>query len=144
MSKFEDILENTLRGTSLKQIMVKVDPKHKSDIANSSGYTGYVLEENPEGVTMYIIKPPEGMSNTMTIPNLTCGDDNRLSGLIDICKNHLINKDSLDSDDPQLRTFDDIQDPGQLISVLSQYGLDDGEMLNIFADFFTADTDEEV
>ena len=70
MSKFEKVLEATLKNTALKQIMIKVDPKHKSDIVNSSEYTGYVLEENPEGITMYVVKPPEGIDNMMTLPEM--------------------------------------------------------------------------
>jgi hypothetical protein len=137
MSKFEDILESALQKTSLKQVMIKVDPKNKEDIANAAQYTGYVLEENPEEVTMYVIKPPEGLSNLMTVPGGGgCDAGNHLSMLCDVCKSALVSNGNLDEDDPQLRNIDDAQDASQLVTILKQHGFEDCEILSMFISFF--------
>jgi|SaaInlStandDraft_2_1057019.scaffolds.fasta_scaffold73801_3 hypothetical protein len=138
MKRFKKVLESALGNTSLKQIVIKVDPKNKSDIENSSEYTGYVLEENPEGITMYVVRPEdiEG-GNIMSMPGVsTCSNDNHLAKLIGICRDTLIESGVLDGDDPQLRGFDSIQDVDQLVGVLKQYGFEDCEVLSVFMSFF--------
>lgn len=144
MRKFEDILEGALGNTSLKQIMIKVDPKSKGDNAIADQYTGYVLEENPDGVTMYVVNPPDGMSNVLSLPASIPSEDNvcpicsvsPMDGLINTCKQSLIENDSLDSDSPQLRTLDDVGSVDQLVTVLKQYGFEDCEILGMFIHYF--------
>lgn len=143
MRRFEDILENALVNTSLKQIMIKVDPKSRDDNAVANEYTGYVLEENPDSITMYLVKPPEGMSNVMTIPTSDsttscpmCSSESNLSPLIDTCKQSLVSNGNLDSDSPQLQTLDNVTSAEQLITVMKQYGFEDCEILGMFIHFF--------
>lgn len=56
MKKFNSILENSLKSTNLKKVRIKVDPIYakESNLAEIDGYTGYILAEDEETVTLHV------------------------------------------------------------------------------------------
>lgn len=140
MSRYNDVLSEFVKQTTLKRIRIKTDPQTKNHLSFGHGYEGYILEEDDMGNIMVLVPDLED-DNIFKLGPDEYEDYDQGSGLFDAYKDHIINFLQKDKSSDEIKVENDkvqmINNMYQLESYLKQQGLDDSDLLDTFRTFFT-------
>jgi len=142
MSKYNNILSEFVKQTSLKKIRIKSDPNQYCSNTNQSpiGYEGYILEEMPEGdIVVYV---PELEDNILSLgsdeyESCDSTDSKFVFALFkDYAIQYLVDKNYLDElDDTEIIKMDNISDVHELEVFLKNKNFDDKKLIDIYKSF---------
>lgn len=143
-SKYDQIISEFVKNTSLKKIRVTVDPK-VTGFEHDSTYEGFVLEEDQMGNIVAIVPDLDG-DNIMEIPfggYSPCDDgmDIETNPELDALKKHIVNEllesDDLEEGDPEIENILSFTCIHQLHNHLNQKNIDDDKFLDILKGYFS-------
>jgi hypothetical protein len=142
MSKYNNILSEFVKQTSLKKIRIKSDPNQYCANTNQSpvGYEGYILEETPEGnIVVYV---PELEDNILSLgsdeyESCDSTNSNFIFALFkDYAIQYLVDKNYLDElDDTEIIKMDNISDVHELEVFLKNKNFDDKKLIDLYKSF---------
>ena len=144
MSKYNQVLLEFIKGTALKRVRLKTDPRMESGFEHREPYEGFVLEEDNMGnVVVYIPK----LGNEVEVPAgqyEPCDNgDPTENPHLDNLKRHIISdmieNGNLEGDDPNIENIMSINCIYQLHDYLDQKGVDDNQFLDILKSYFSND-----
>jgi hypothetical protein len=142
-TRYDQIISEFVKQTTLKRIRVKTDPRADHDFAHAAGYEGFVLEEDDMGNIVAFI-PDAGDNNVIDVPfgsySPCAQQDEHENPQLELLKNHvisaLIDSEDIEEGDPGVENIMVINNIHQLHDYLDQKGIDDEKMLDILKSFF--------
>ena len=140
-NRYNQVISEFVKQTSLKRIRVKIDPRITSDFDQASEYEGFVLEEDNLGNVVVFI--PE-LGDEFEVPYAdydVCGSDEpKDNPHFEHLKNHiileLIESDQVSSDDPELDNILSFNNIHQLHTYLGEKNISDDIFLDILKSYF--------
>ena len=140
-NRYNQVISEFVKQTSLKRIRIKTDPKATSDFARANEYEGYVLEE--DGMGNVVVYVPE-LGDEIEVPHgqyTSCGqgdegENPHLDGLKRHIAGSLIESEDLDEDDPEIENILSMGCIYQLHNHLTEKGVDDDKFLDILKGYF--------
>lgn len=139
MSRYNDVLSEFVKQTTLKRIRIKTDPQTKNHLSFGHGYEGFILEEDDMGNVVVMV--PDLEDNILKLGPDDYEDYETGGGLFDAYKDHIIHFLQKDKSSDELKVEIDkigmINNMSQLEIYLKQQGLDDKDLLDTFRTFFT-------
>jgi hypothetical protein len=139
MSKFNNIVKETLNTTNLTKIQIKTDPATDIDtlpsMKHAKSYTGYLLEEEPDDPIIInlddIIGDPMEMPQPPTVNNEPINDIKH-DGILYLLQKGLIKNADID----KIQELESTQTIGELETALRDYNITDTEILSLYRDYF--------
>ena len=139
--KYDLIIEQSLRTTSLKRIRVKVDPSlvsKENDLSKCHGYEGYVLEECGDVPKVLVVSPEfsNGMS-VMGIPSeyLESMPEDNDADILNQLKLFVLQKRNFDLDSPEAQQIAKANSIEEIESILKTTGLTDDDVKVLYRKF---------
>ena len=142
-TRYDQIISEFVKQTTLKRIRIKTDPRAEDDFAHADGYEGFVLEEDDMGNIVAFI-PDAGDNNVMDVPfgsySPCAQSDEPENPQLELLKTHvistLVDSEDIEEGDPGVENIMVINNIHQLHDYLDQKGIDDEKMLDILKSFF--------
>lgn len=140
-NRYDQIISEFVKQTTLKRIRIKTDPHADSDFARADGYEGFVLEEDGAGnVVVYV--PELGDELTVPFGDYAPSDtDDHENPHLDNLKHYiireLIESEELDESDPEIENISSIGCIYQLHNHLNEKGINDEEFLDLLKGYFS-------
>jgi hypothetical protein len=139
--KYDFIIEQSLKSTSLKRVRIKVDPKFvnsEADLSNCDGYEGYVLAECGNVPKVLVISPEfdNGMS-VMDIPDqyLEVMPEDEDAYILNELKLFLLQQCNLDIDSPEAQSIITSASIEEVESALKSIGHNDDDVKVLYRKF---------
>jgi hypothetical protein len=140
-NRYDQVISEFVKQTTLKRIRIKTDPKATSDFAYANEYEGFVLEE--DGLGNVVVYVPE-LGDELEVPfgdYTPCGTDEsgenpHLDGLKQHIITDLIESNDLDEDDPEIENISVLSCIHQLHNHLNEKNIDDDQFLDILKGYF--------
>ena len=145
MSSFNRKILESYNGKNLRRVRIKVDPAaNTEDYGNTLPYEGYILEEDNMGnAIVFVTNGDEETGSLMRVPYdeyeedfMVDDDDHIFSRFKKYTIMYLLNNGYTDVCDGDIQKVNMTSDIFQLKIFLSQIGLDDKELLDVFCNFF--------
>jgi hypothetical protein len=144
MITFNNILCESLDKTSLRRIIIKVDPTCQENIsfAYANGYEGYILKEEDGIARVFVVGQQEtGLddSNIIDIPSNYIDTISRNNELFDGVKmaflEYINSMGLLEGNEKIIDVVDNSTDPTELRLIAQQLDISDSEILRCYEDF---------
>ena len=141
-NRYNQVISEFVKQTTLKKIRIKTDPKATSDFAHANEYEGFVLEE--DGLGNVIVDVPE-LGDELEVPfgdYTPCGDKGyNENPHLDSLKKHIIidllHSGEIEEGDPEAQNISSIGCIHQLHNHLNQKGVEDDQFLDILKSYFS-------
>lgn len=134
--KYDFIIEQSLKTTSLKRVRIKVDPisVHQSnDLSNCNGYEGYVLAEDQENTKVLVITPnQDGSMSVMEIPNEHLEKYANITNNLVSLKNFILLALDISIDDPLIQQLHAAESIDDIEVFLKDRGLSEEDIVNLY------------
>jgi hypothetical protein len=137
--KYELIIENNIKQTSLKRVRIKVDPSlvcQTEDLSQCDGYEGFILAETGD-VPKVLVMSPDGVSSVMDIPQqfLQVLMSSEESEALKAFKEYICDICELDTTTPEASILLNAETVEEVESLLKQTGLTDDELRVLYRNF---------
>ena len=139
--KYDFIIEQSLKSTSLKRVRIKVDPKLVStecDLSKCDGYEGYILAECGDMPKVLVISPnvDSGMS-VMDIPSsqLVPSEGDSEVDILNYLKLFVLQTLEVDLNSPCAQSIAQAQSIEEIEALLKQEGISDDDIKVLYRKF---------
>ena len=142
--KYNDLILESLKKTSLKRIRIKVDPAlvtKEADFSKCDGYEGYVLEEGKGHLKILVINPELGIED-IPIEFIEAIADEADYDSFCLLKEYIINrllKDGKAENDPVLIQIGQSDCLNSIEQLISQHGYTGDKLAELYKGFLTDD-----
>lgn len=133
--RINTILENTLRNSKLKRVRVKIDPAQldMQDFHMIDSYEGYILEETPDTLKVYMLNLPDDFDPVQTV------NRQHAEELPDTCDTSIIPKvlrqlehEGVSCDNPYYQKIQNLHDAEFVDAYLRELGFDDKKLIEFY------------
>ena len=142
--KYNDLILESLKKTSLKRIRIKVDPAlvtKEADFSKCDGYEGYVLEEGKGHLKILIINPELGIEDIPIEFIEAIADEADYDSFCSL-KEYVIKtllKDGVVENDPILFQISNSNCLNDIESIINQKGYTGERLAELYKNFITND-----